>query len=382
MSVVTEKRHQPLRGSKGGSSKPKQPHIAQNGVASLSTARIVYLLSWGPIVGPVNGLKSIKLDGTPIQAEDGTLNYPDVKWQFRPGELNQERLEGVAESSNEIAVGQTLLSTQPYIYTVTNATADAVRVRLSWPNLQAQDSSGNINGVRIEYAIDVATDGAPYQTVLSTFVDRKNVTTYYRSHRINLPAGGHWAVRVRRITPEANSSLVQDTMMLTAIAEVVDSNQEFPLTAVGCVEYDAQQFGGDFPKFSALMRGRIVRVPMNYDPETRTYFTGGPGTTNGVWDGTFKEAYSNNPAWVFYDLVLNPYYGLGERIDQSMVNRWALYRIAQYCDQLVPDGKGGQEPRFTCNLYLQKQEEAYAVLQDLAAIFHGLAFWDGSQITV
>ncbi|WP_034050192.1 host specificity protein J, partial [Pseudomonas aeruginosa] len=382
MSVVTKKRHQPLRGSKGGSSKPKQPHIAQNGVASLSTARIVYLLSWGPIVGPVNGLKSIKLDGTPIQAEDGTLNYPDVKWQFRPGELNQERLEGVAESSNEIAVGQTLLSTQPYIYTVTNATADAVRVRLSWPNLQAQDSSGNINGVRIEYAIDVATDGAPYQTVLSTFVDRKNVTTYYRSHRINLPAGGHWAVRVRRITPEANSSLVQDTMVLTAIAEVVDSNQEFPLTAVGCVEYDAQQFGGDFPKFSALMRGRIVRVPMNYDPETRTYFTGGPGTTNGVWDGTFKEAYSNNPAWVFYDLVLNPYYGLGERIDQSMVNRWALYRIAQYCDQLVPDGKGGQEPRFTCNLYLQKQEEAYAVLQDLAAIFHGLAFWDGSQITV
>ncbi|HCE6004859.1 host specificity protein J [Pseudomonas aeruginosa] len=382
MSVVTKKRHQPLRGSKGGSSKPKQPHIAQNGVASLSTARILYLLSWGPIVGPVNGLKSIKLDGTPIQAEDGTLNYPDVKWQFRPGELNQERLEGVAESSNEIAVGQTLLSTQPYIYTVTNATADAVRVRLSWPNLQAQDSSGNINGVRIEYAIDVATDGAPYQTVLSTFVDRKNVTTYYRSHRINLPAGGHWAVRVRRITPEANSSLVQDTMVLTAIAEVVDSNQEFPLTAVGCVEYDAQQFGGDFPKFSALMRGRIVRVPMNYDPETRTYFTGGPGTTNGVWDGTFKEAYSNNPAWVFYDLVLNPYYGLGERIDQSMVNRWALYRIAQYCDQLVPDGKGGQEPRFTCNLYLQKQEEAYAVLQDLAAIFHGLAFWDGSQITV
>ncbi|KXG16486.1 Carbohydrate binding domain protein [Pseudomonas aeruginosa] len=382
MSVVTKKRHQPLRGSKGGSSKPKQPHIAQNGVASLSTARIVYLLSWGPIVGPVNGLKSIKLDGTPIQAEDGTLNYPDVKWQFRPGELNQERLEGVAESSNEIAVGQTLLSTQPYIYTVANATADAVRVRLSWPNLQAQDSSGNINGVRIEYAIDVATDGAPYQTVLSTFVDRKNVTTYYRSHRINLPAGGHWAVRVRRITPEANSSLVQDTMVLTAIAEVVDSNQEFPLTAVGCVEYDAQQFGGDFPKFSALMRGRIVRVPMNYDPETRTYFTGGPGTTNGVWDGTFKEAYSNNPAWVFYDLVLNPYYGLGERIDQSMVNRWALYRIAQYCDQLVPDGKGGQEPRFTCNLYLQKQEEAYAVLQDLAAIFHGLAFWDGSQITV
>lgn len=389
MGAVAEKRKPPRRkvqrrvvGGKGGSSKPKQPSIASNSVPSLATARIVYLLSWGPIVGPVDGLKSIRLDGTPIQAADGTMNYPGVKWQFRSGELNQERLAGIAESSNEISVSQELISTTPYLHSVTNPMLDAVRIRFNWPQLQSQDKSGNINGVRIDYAVEVSTDLGPYVQVLSSFVDRKNITKYERSHRIDLPAGSRWSIRVRRLTPEANSSLIQDGMWIDAIAEVVDSDQEYPLTAVGCLEYDAQQFGGDIAKAAMLMRGRIVRVPANYDPVTRTYMTSGTGTSNGIWDGTFKEAYTSNPAWVFYDLVLHPYYGLGERIDATQVDRWSLYRIAQYCDQLVPDGKGGQEPRFTCNLYLQKQAEAYAVLQDLASIFHGLAFWDGSQIVV
>ncbi|WAK44874.1 tail fiber protein [Pseudomonas phage PseuP_224] len=381
---ATRAQRRQVVGHKGGGKKQKQPSIASNSVPSISTARLVYLWSWGPIVGPVSGLRSVKLDGTPIIAEDGTINYPGVKWQFRSGELHQDRLEGVTESSNEIRVGLELRSTVPWVYSINNAVIDAVRVRFSWPVLQAQDSGGNINGVHIAYAIDVATDGGPYQQVLASSVDRKNVTKYERSHRIELPAGSRWTIRARRLTPEANSSLVQDAMVVEAIAEVVNSDQEYPLTAVGCIEYDAQQFGGDFPKIAALMRGRIVRVPMNYDPETRTYATSGAGTTNGVWDGSFKEAYTNNPAWVFYDLALHPYYGLGDRIDASMVNRWSLYRIAQWCDQLVPDGKGqgGMEPRFTCNLYLQKQAEAWAVLQDLAAIFHGLAYWDGSQITV
>ncbi|KAA0997201.1 DUF1983 domain-containing protein [Pseudomonas sp. ANT_J12] len=254
--------------------------------------------------------------------------------------------------------------------------------QIRWPQLQRQDTSGNLNGVRIEYSVEVSTDNGPYLQVLSSFVDRKNVTKYERSHRIELPAGSRWTVRVRRLTPEANSSLVQDGMLVEAIAEVVDSDQEYPLTAVGCLEYDAQQFGGDIAKVAALMRGRTIRVPANYDSVTRTYRTSGAGTSNGVWDGTFQEAYTNNPAWIFYDLVLHPYYGLGERIDATMVDRWSLYRIGQYCDQMVPDGKGGQQPRFTCNLYFQKQAEAYAVLQDLASIFHGMAYWDGSQIVV
>ncbi|WP_339492372.1 host specificity protein J [Pseudomonas rhizophila] len=371
-----------VKGAKGGQSKPKQPSIASNSVPSLATARLVYIWSWGPIVGPVDGLRSVRLDGTPIQAQDGTINYPGVKWQFRSGELNQERLAGVTESSNEIAVGQELRTTSPWLHSINNSMIDAARARLSWPTLQRQDASGNINGVRIEYAVDVSTDNGPFVTVLTSFVDRKNVTKYERSHRIELPDGNQWTLRARRLTPEANSSLVQDSMFVEAVAELVDSDQEYPLTSVGCIEYDAQQFGGDIAKIAVLMRGRIVRVPTNYDPETRTYATAGAGTSGGIWDGTFKEAYTNNPAWVFYDLVLHPYYGLGERIDATMVDRWSLYRIAQYCDQMVPDGKGGQEPRFTCNLYFQKQAEAYAVLQDLASIFHGMAYWDGSQIVV
>ncbi|KPB64242.1 putative phage host specificity protein [Pseudomonas amygdali pv. myricae] len=370
-----------VQGAKGGESSQKQPTIAENSTASIATARIVYLWSWGPIVGPVDGLRSVKLDGTPLVAEDGTVNFPGVKWQFRNGELNQQRLEGIAESSNEVDVNQQLLSTTPYLRSINNPVLDALRVRFSWPQLQSQDQSGNINGVRIDYAIDLATDGGPFVQVLADYVDRKNVTKYERSHRLNLPAGSRWTMRVRRITPEANSSLVQDAMFVEAVAEVVDSDQEFPLTAVGCVEYDAQQFGGDIAKIAVLMRGRIVRVPANYDPETRTYATSGAGTSNGIWDGTFKEAYTNNPAWVCYDLALNPYYGLGHRIDATMVDRWNLYRIAQYCDQMVPNGMGGMHPRMTCNIYLQKQADAYAVLQDLSNIFHGMSTWDGSQIT-
>lgn len=381
-SRAAPRKRRAVAGSKGGQAKQKQPSIATNSVPSIATARIVYLWSWGPIVGPVNGLRSIKLDGTPVQAEDGTLNYPGVKWQFRSGELNQPRLDGISEASNEIQVNQELRSTSPWLHSITNSQIDAVRIRFGWPQLQSQDASGNINGVRIEYVVEVSTDSGPYLQVLSSFVDRKNVTKYERSHRIDLPAGSRWTIRARRLTSEANSSLVQDGMLVEAIAEVVDSDQEYPLTAVGCLEYDAQQFGGDIAKVAALMRGRIIRVPANYNADTRTYSTGGPGTSNGVWDGTFKEAYTNNPAWIFYDLVLHPYYGLGERIDATMVDRWSLYRIAQYCDQMVPDGEGGQVPRFTCNLYFQKQAEAYAVLQDLASIFHGMAYWDGSQIVV
>lgn len=379
---VAPRKRRAVIGSKGGQAKQKQPSIASNSVPSISTARITYLWSWGPIVGPVDGLRSVKLNGTPVQAPDGTINYPTVKWQFRSGELNQTRLEGIAESSNEIDVKTELVYGTPWLHTITNSVIDAVRLRLSWPALRSQDASGNISGVHIDYAVDISTDNGPYVQVLASAVERKNVTEYERAHRIELPAGSRWTIRVRRLTPNANSDLVVDQMVVKAIAEVVDSDQEYPLTSVGCIEYDAQTFGGDIAKIAVLMRGRIIRVPANYDAATRTYATAGTGTSNGIWDGTFKEAYTNNPAFIFYDLVLHPYYGLGDRIDATMINRWALYRIAQYCDQLIPDGKGGQEPRFTCNLYFQKQAEAYAVLQDLASIFHGLAYWDGSQIVV
>ena len=281
---VALRKRRAVIGSKGGQAKQKQPSIASNSVPSISTARITYLWSWGPIVGPVDGLRSVKLNGTPVQAPDGTINYPTVKWQFRPGELNQTRLEGIAESSNEIDVKTELVYGTPWLHTITNSVIDAVRLRLSWPALRSQDASGNISGVRIDYAVDISTDNGPYAQVLASAVDRKNVTEYERAHRIELPAGSRWTIRVRRLTPNVNSDLVVDQMIVKAIAEVVDSDQEYPLTSVGCIEYDAQTFGGDIAKIAVLMRGRIIRVPANYDAATRTYSTAGTGTSNGIWD--------------------------------------------------------------------------------------------------
>lgn len=360
-------------GAKAGSSKPNRPYIASDSTPSVATAKLLYAFSWGEIVGPVDGLKSIKLDGTPLQAADGTVNFPRARWQFRSGTLNQDRLVGFPEINNEIAIGVELRFESPWVRSVSNDEINAVRLRLSWPQLQAQDANGNINGYRIDYAVDIATDGGAYLPVLTAFVARKNTTKYERSHRLELPTGSEWTLRVRRLTPNQNSSLIADMMRVESITEIIDAELTYPLTAVGGIEFDAEQFN-NVPKLSALMRGRILRVPSNYDPETHTYI--------GIWDGTFKLAYSNNPAWVWYDLALHPYYGLGERLNAAMVNRYALYRIAQWCDQMVPDGKGGTEPRFTCNLYLQTQEEAYIVLEDIASIFHGMAYWDGSQMVV
>lgn len=362
-----------VAGAKAGNKKPRRPSIASDSTPSLATAKLLLAYSWGEIVGPVEGLKSIKLDGTPLEAADGTLNFPRARWQFRPGTLHQERLAGFPEINNEIAIGVELHSDTPWVRSINTAQIDAVRLRLSWPQLQAQDGNGNITGYRIDYAVDIATDNGAYVTVLSAFVERKNTTRYERSHRVELPEGREWSVRVRRLTPNQNSSLIADVMRVEAITEVIDAELTYPLTAVGGIEFDAEQFS-NVPKVSAVMRGRILQVPSNYDPETRTY--------GGIWDGSFKLAYSNNPAWVWYDLVLHPYYGLGERINAAMINRYALYRIAQWCDQMVPDGKGGLEPRFTCNLYLQTQQEAYIVLEDIASIFHGMSYWDGSQLVV
>ncbi len=161
---------------------------------SISTARITYLWSWGPIVGPVDDLRSVKLNGTPVKAADGTINYPSVKWQFRSGELNQERLEGIQESSNEIDVKKELIYGTPWLYTITNSMSDAARIRLSWPTLRSQDAAGNINGVRIDYAVDISTDNGPYVEVLVSAVDRKNITEYERAHRLELPAGTRWTI--------------------------------------------------------------------------------------------------------------------------------------------------------------------------------------------
>lgn len=334
---------------------------------------MLFALGEGEFAGGLDGT-NIFADGTPAINADGSENFPGFRWEFRPGTQAQDYIQGIPAVENEITVGTELKSGTPWVRSVSNLQLSAVRLRFGWPMLQKQEENGDVNGYRIEYAIDVATDGGSYQEMLTAAIDDKTTSLYERSHRINLPkATTGWQVRVRRLTPNANSARIADRMNIEALTEIIDAKLRYPNTALLYVEFDSKQFP-NIPKISCAPRGRVIRVPDNYDPETRSY--------TGVWTGGFKWAYSDNPAWVFYDILLAERFGLGDRIDSTQISESELYRIAQYCDQPVPDGRGGDgmEPRFTCNVYIQSREDAWTVLSDLAGIFRGMTYWGQNQM--
>lgn len=290
-----------------------------------------------------------------------------MKWEWRPGSIEQSYISGIPAIENETSVNVELRSDNPWARALSNTQLSAVRLRLSWPRLASQDSSGNTNGYRIEYAIDVATDGGAYQQLQFGAVDGKTTNGYQRSVRVDLPKStSGWMVRVRRLTPNQNSGTIADTMNIAGYTEIIDRKLRYPNTALLYVEFDAQQFQ-NIPAVTVKCKARKWPVPTNYDPSSRTY--------SGVWDGTFKQAWTNNPAFVTYGLCVEERFGLGKRIKPWMVDKWEMYRIAQYCDQLVPDGVGGQEPRFLCDINLQGKAEAWVILRDLAAIYRGMTYW-------
>jgi len=361
-----------IQGSKGGGS-GGSPSESPDSLHSIAYARVLDLVSEGPIAGLVNGLQSVYLDDTPIINGDGSSNFSNYSIDYRLGTQDQTYMSGFPAVENEDAVSVPLTSDTPWVRQVENTQLTAVRIRFGLPAFQKSDSTtGNVTGYRVEYAIDLATDGGSYAQVVTGAFDGKTTTLYERSVRIELPpAATGWLVRVRRITPNAHSSLIADTINIEAITEIIDRKLRYPMSALFGLSFDAQSFSS-VPTRAYDIKGLLIRVPSNYDPEARTY--------SGAWDGTFKTAWSNNPAWIFYDLVLNTRYGLGARIDASMVDKWGLYAIAQYCDVMVADGKGGQEPRFTCNAVIQSQADAYKVLQDLATTFRGIAYWGPGSV--
>lgn len=359
-----------IEGRKGGSSSPSTPTESPDSLQSTSYAKILLALGEGEFGGDLDGTR-IFLDGTPIISADGTENFPGVRWEFRPGTPHQDYIPGMPDVENEITVSTELTSDRDWIRAVTNTQLSAVRLRFSWAQLQQQQDNGDVVGYRIEYAIDVATDGGSYQEVLRTAVDGKTTTKYERSHRIDLPAATTgWQVRVRRLTPNSTSNRVADKMVVEAITETIDAKLRYPETALLFIQFDAKQFP-NIPQVSCEPKGRIVRVPSNYNPETREY--------TGTWDGTFKTAWTNNPAWITYDLMINDRFSIGTRVkaENLALTKWDLYQIGQYCDQLVPDGRGGdgKEPRFLCDVYIQSQEDAWNVLRDIASIYRGSTFW-------
>ncbi|WP_410525439.1 phage tail protein [Pseudomonas aeruginosa] len=362
---------QHLTGRKGGSSKPKQPSIARDSLQSVATAKLLLAVGEGEFAeGPSD--QDIYLDNTPLMDASGNVNFPNVKWEWRSGSVDQDYIPGIPSVENETTVNVELRSDTPWVRSVTNAQLSAVRLRFAWPALQKQESSGDVTGYRIEYAVDVSTDGGAYQQVLLDAVDGKTTSRYERSQRIDLPAATTgWQVRVRRVTPNQNSSLIADTMLIAGLTEVIDAKLRYPNTALLYIEFSAEQFS-NIPAVTVECKARKVQVPTTYDPELRTY--------TGVWDGSFKSAWTNNPAWITYDISTNARFGLGKRIKPWMVDKWELYKIAQYCDQLVPDGKGGQEPRFLCDLNLQSRSQAWTLLRDIAAIYRGMSYWAQGQL--
>jgi predicted phage tail protein len=360
-------------GGKGGDEGSSAVEAADS-LISISYARVLDFVSEGPIVGLVNGAQSIYLNETPLQNPDGSYNFRGFQYQTRSGTQDQSYIPGFPEVENELGVSVELKSSAPWVRGINNLQLSAVRVRLSVAQLSEADSSnGNVNGYRVEYAIDISTDGGSFVTVVSAAFDGKATSKYSRSHRLDLPNAtvSGWQVRVRRITPNANSVRIADTTIIESYTEIIDAKLRYPMSALMGLMVDASQFQA-VPARAYDMKLRIIRVPSNYDPETRVY--------TGIWDGTFKPAWTDNPAWIFYDLVLHKRYGAGKRIDESQVDKWKLYAIARYCDELVPDGKGGSEPRFACNVYIQQQAAGYKVLQDLASVFRGISYWGGGQV--
>ncbi|HHE4670242.1 TPA: DUF1983 domain-containing protein [Escherichia coli] len=364
----------PIRGRKGGSSSSRTPTEQPDDLQSVAKAKILVALGEGEFAGQLTA-KDIYLDGTPLENADGSQNFSGVAWEFRPGTQAQKYIQGIPGTENEISVGTEVSSATAWTHTFTNTQLSAIRLRLKWPSLFKQEDDGDLVGYSINYAIDLQTDGGTWQTVLNTSVTGKTTSGYERSHRIDLPqAGSTWTVRLRKLTADANSAKIGDTMTLQSYTEVIDAKLRYPNTALLYIEFDSSQFNGSIPQISCEPRGRVIRVPDTYDPETRTY--------SGTWTGAFKWAWTDNPAWIFYDLVVSDRFGLGNRLTAANIDKWTLYQVAQYCDQPVPDGKGGSgtEPRYTCNVYVQERNDAYTVLRDFAAIFRGMTYWGGDQI--
>ena len=362
-----------VTGRKGGSSKPHTPQEMEDNLISINKIKVLLAVSDGEVDENFS-LKDLYLNDVPVIAPSGEVNYEGVKAEFRPGTQTQDYIKGFNDTAAEFTVGRELKTTTPYVISVTNKQLSAVRVKILMPRGVTTKENGDMVGVVVKWAVDMAVDGGSYQEVLSDTIDGKTLSGYDKTKRIDLPSfNSQVLLRVRRVTPDSTNSRVVDTINIQSYAEVIDAKFRYPLTGLVYVEFNSELFP-QIPSISTKKKWKLINVPSNYNPELREY--------SGTWDGSFKKAWSNNPAWVLYDLITNQRYGLDQRELGIAVDKWSLYDAGQYCDQKVPDGHGGLEPRYLCDVVIQSQVEAYNLVRDICSIFRGMSFWNGESLSI
>ena len=365
-----------IRGAGGDDDSSSSPRIPVEGSDTIQTKafiRVVDLISEGEIVGLVDGAKSIYLDETPLQNEDGTYNFTGVSVDSRVGTQDQTYMPGFGSVENEISLNVPLKSSEPVIREINATNVNRVKARIELTGLQRTDvSTGDVSGSSVRFTMWVQPNGGSYTKVADRTISGKSSSRFEVQLSAELEGTPPWNLKLVRETPESDSAYVVDDATVASYTQVVDSKLRYPNSALVAMRLNAEQFSS-VPSRYYDMKGLKIRIPSNYDPETRTY--------TGSWDGTFQTAWSDNPAWCFFDLCTAERYGLGGFIAESNIDKWALYSIAQYCDELVPNGFGGFEPRFTCNLVLQSRQEAYTVLQNMASIFRAMIYWAAGLVT-
>lgn len=357
-------------GKGGGSS--KTPHEAPDDLKSSQMLTVVDAICEGPIEGPVDGLKSVRINKTPVLDSDGNAMVHGVTVVYRVGEDEQTEMEGFEDSGAETLLGVEVKKSEPVTRTITTKTLDRLRFTFGVQSLVSTSTKGDRNPTSVQMLIQFRRDGQ-WQVERDITITGKTTTQFLASVVIDDLPPRPFEVRMLRLTDDSTTDLLQNKTVWSGYTEIIDVKQRYPNTAVIGVKVDAEQFGSQQVTRNYLLRGRIVPVPSNYDPLKQTY--------TGLWDGTFKPAWTDNPAWCVLDMLTHPRYGMGSRIGVADVDKWALYAIAQYCDQPVPDGFGGTEPRISCNAYLTDQRKAWDVLGDFCSLMRCMPVWNGSTLT-
>ncbi|MCS1534399.1 host specificity protein J [Escherichia coli] len=355
-----------------GSSKGHTPREAKDNLKSTQLLSVIDAISEGPIEGPVDGLKIVLLNSTPVLDSEGNTNISGVTVVFRAGEQEQTPPEGFESSGSETVLGTEVKYDTPITRTITSANIDRLRFTFGVQALVETTSKGDRNPSEVRLLVQIQRNGG-WVTEKDITIKGKTTSQYLASVVVdNLPPRP-FNIRMRRMTPDSTTDQLQNKTLWSSYTEIIDVKQCYPNTALVGVQVDSEQFGSQQVSRNYHLRGRILQVPSNYNPQTRQY--------SGIWDGTFKPAYSNNMAWCLWDMLTHPRYGMGKRLGAADVDKWALYVIGQYCDQSVPDGFGGTEPRITCNAYLTTQRKAWDVLSDFCSAMRCMPVWNGQTLT-